>query len=151
MVMGDFNARVGRAASPTEHIGMHGEAHSNANGRLFTSMLDSLDMYSLNARNPAPVNRPDAHLTYFKRSEAGDLLGSSLIDFIVATADVAMPVLTAAGPCARVLDAVVSRTDHLPVVATIHRPVLRRPNKVIKLKLNAEPRDVRVVTAGPLP
>ncbi len=139
VVVGDFNARVGRASSPTQHIGMHGEPHQNANGRLLVSMLAAVDMYALNARTPAPAGRPDAHLTYVKHSSTGQVLGSSLIDYIIATPDIAMPVLSSATPSACVADAVVSGTDHLPVVATIHRPALQRSARVIRLKLNARP------------
>jgi len=144
VVMGDFNARVGRATAPTEHIGMHGEQDINANGRLLLSMLSAVDLYALNARAPACESQPDAHLTYVKRSEAGQVLGASLIDYIIATPDVAMPVLNTANSGALVADPVVSRTDHLPVLATVNRPVLRRSVNAFRLKLNADPHAFRV-------
>ena len=92
VVMGDFNARVGQASMPTAHIGMHGEQdHTiNSNGRLLLSLLTTLDMYTLNART-APTS-PGAHLTLVRPS------GSSLIDYIIATPDIAMPCHAAAGP-----------------------------------------------------
>ena len=58
---------------------------------------------------------------------------------IIATPDVAMPVLPSAHPTALVADAVVSGTDHLPVVATIHRLALRRSGRVVRLRPNTAP------------
>jgi hypothetical protein len=60
LVMGDFNARVGRASGPAERIGMHGESTVNDNGRLLLSLLNTVNLYSLNART-APTS-PHQHI-----------------------------------------------------------------------------------------
>ena len=99
--MGDFNARVGRAAQPTSHIGMHGESNDdvNGNGQLLLSLLSTVNMYALNARTPPPT--ADAHLTYVKRrSASGEVMGKSLIDYVIASPDIAMPSGATAGPTA---------------------------------------------------
>ena len=143
VVMGDFNARVGRAAQPTSHIGMHGESNddANGNGQLLLSLLSTVNMYALNARTPPPT--ADAHLTYVKRrSASGEVMGKSLIDYVIASPDIAMPSGATAGPTAFVGECIVS-TDHLPVITSISRPVHRRGAPVIKLRLNANPKDFR--------
>eukprot|EP00775_Hariotina_reticulata_P015202 gene15202-biopygen2282 len=137
VVVGDFNARVGRAAQPNTHIGMHGESNDdvNGNGNLLISMLNSVDMYALNARTPPPT--PDAHLTYMKHRANGEVMGKSLIDYIITTPDVAMPRGVAAGPTATVGRKLVS-TDHMPVFANIQRVLVRRTAcEKFRLKLNA--------------
>jgi hypothetical protein len=93
--MGDFNARVGRASDPTARIGMHGETTVNDNGRVLLSLLNTVNLYSLNART-APVS-PHQHITC-DRSHGGTRRGS-LIDYVIASADIAMPiVLLSASP-----------------------------------------------------
>jgi exonuclease III len=151
VVMGDFNARVGKASDNVAHIGMYGEPNNdiNANGQLLLSMLASLDMYSLNARTAPPT--PDAHLTYIKRRSAtGTIMGQSLIDYIIVTADIAKPATTDNMPVATVGRRLVS-TDHMPVLATINRAVLRRHTQTIKLRLNAAPKDFRMPHGEPTP
>eukprot|EP00775_Hariotina_reticulata_P004854 gene4854-biopygen6608 len=141
VVVGDFNARVGRAAQPNTHIGMHGESNDdvNGNGNLLISMLNSVDMYALNARTPPPT--PDAHLTYMKHRANGEVMGKSLIDYIITTPDVAMPRGVAAGPTATVGRKLVS-TDHVPVFANIQRVLVRRTAcEKFRLKLNATSKD----------
>jgi exonuclease III len=76
VVMGDFNARVGSASGPTQRIGMHGETTVNENGRLLLSLLDTTNLYSLNART-VPTS-PHQQITC-DRSHGGTRRGSLLI------------------------------------------------------------------------
>jgi len=149
VVMGDFNARVGRAAQPNAHIGMHGESNDdvNGNGNLLLSLLTSVDMYALNARTPP--QSPDAHLTYIKHRANGEVMGKSLIDYIITTPDVAMPRNAAAGPSATVGRQLVS-SDHMPVLATIQRVIVRRTTcERPKLKLNTTSKDFKCQGGSP--
>ncbi|KAF6264726.1 hypothetical protein COO60DRAFT_1482140 [Scenedesmus sp. NREL 46B-D3] len=68
----------------------------------------------------------------------------SLNDYIIASADIAMPCQAAARPTAKVGPYTVGSTDHLPVSACIQRPVARRPAKQVKLRLNAQPNDFKM-------
>eukprot|EP00775_Hariotina_reticulata_P001927 gene1927-biopygen3421 len=96
-------------------------------------------MYALNARTPPPT--PDAHLTYMKHRANGEVMGKSLIDYIITTQDVAMPRGVAAGPTATVGRKLVS-TDHMPVFANIQRVLVRRTAcEKFRLKLNATSKD----------
>jgi hypothetical protein len=122
---------------------MHGESNDdvNGNGQLLLSLLSTVNMYALNARTAPPT--PEAHLTYVKRRLAtGEVMGKSLIDYIIATPEIAMPSGSATCPTAFVGECIVS-TDHMPVITTIARPVHRRGAPVIKLRLNATPKDFR--------
>jgi len=77
----------------------------------------SVDMYALNARTPP--QSPDAHLTYIKHRANGEVMGKSLIDYIITTPDVAMPSKCCCwGPSATVGRQLVS-SDHMPVLATL--------------------------------
>ena len=77
--MGDFNARVGVANEPNDHIGTYGEATENSNGRMFKNMLGELDLYALNARSlMAPAAAQTSHLTYIKYNANGTVMGQSL-------------------------------------------------------------------------
>jgi hypothetical protein len=69
-------------------------------------------------------------------------MGKSLIDYIITTPDLAMP-RNATPPTAVVGRKLVSGTDHLPVLATIQRAVVRRNNQVTKVRLNATHEDFR--------
>ena len=136
IVMGDFNARIGRAASPSARFGMYGEAGTNSNGPLLLSLLDSLNMYALNARSPPAC--PRQHLTLIRSK------GCSLIDYIIASSDIALPCQFAARPTAQVGPRTVAATDHLPVFARFNRRMPRRPAKQVVLRLNAQPKDFRL-------
>jgi hypothetical protein len=138
--MGDFNARVGRASGTAERIGMHGESTVNDSGRLLLSLLNTVNLYSLNART-APTS-PHQHITC-DRSHGGTRRGS-LIDYILASADIAMPCQAAARPTATVGPHIVGATDHLHVSARIVRHVVRRLAKQVVLRLNAQPKDFRL-------
>lgn len=54
VLLGDFNARVPRAADAHARVGQFGETQGNAAGQRMLRMLETLDMYSLNDRTPAP-------------------------------------------------------------------------------------------------
>jgi hypothetical protein len=49
-VLGDLNARVGKAAVPYDHIGMHGEPTANGNGVRLRQLLEATDLYAANGR-----------------------------------------------------------------------------------------------------
>jgi hypothetical protein len=119
---------------------MHGEVTVNDNGRLLLSLLNTVNLYSLNACT-APAS-PHQHITC--DTSHGGTRHSSLIDYVIASADIAMPCQAAARPTATVGSKTVGATDHLLVFARFVRPVVRRPAKQVVLRLNAQPKDFRL-------
>lgn len=55
ILLGDFNARVGRAAAPDQVIGQFGEPTQNAAGSRLQHLLTDSDLYMLNGRCPGSV------------------------------------------------------------------------------------------------
>ena len=53
MLVGDFNARVGKASRPDDIIGQYGEGKKNTNGVEMLEFLESNDMKTLNDRSPS--------------------------------------------------------------------------------------------------
>jgi len=60
-LMGDFNCRVGRAITDTDHIGPWGEPidRIDARGQALRTFLRDNDLYTLNGRSPTPLGEPE--------------------------------------------------------------------------------------------
>ena len=54
MLVGDFNAKVGRAGQPDDIIGQYGEGTKNMNGVEMLKFLEHNEMKTLNERVPKP-------------------------------------------------------------------------------------------------
>lgn len=134
VLVGDFNARVGRADDARAHVGMHGEEVINNNGELLLDLLHSVDLYVLNGRVPSARG---TEYTLERRN------GRSVIDFIIATPDVAQAG-TVPATAACVLSATIGATDHMPVFVSVQRPVQRRRVTGIKTRVNVQPADFRI-------
>ena len=50
MLVGDFNARVGKASRPDDIIGQYGEGNKNTNGVEMLKFLESNEVKTLNDR-----------------------------------------------------------------------------------------------------
>lgn len=62
-LMGDFNSRVGKAATEGEHIGKWGELTTNAAGTALTSLLNANDLFALNGRQQCDAPAYTRHAT----------------------------------------------------------------------------------------
>ena len=62
MLVGDFNARVGKASRPDDIIGQYGEGEKNTNGVEMLNFLESNEMKTLNDRS----SRSEAQWTWIR-------------------------------------------------------------------------------------
>ena len=77
MLVGDYNARVGKASRPDDIIGQYGEGKKNTNGVEMRKFLESNEMKTLNDRSP----RPEAQWTWTRICK--DKRERSVLDYIV--------------------------------------------------------------------
>ena len=77
MLVGDFNARVGKASRPDDIIGQYGEGKKNTNGVEMCKFLESNELKTLNDRSP----RPEAQWTWTRI--CNDKRERSVLDYIV--------------------------------------------------------------------
>ena len=123
VLLGDFNARVGRASKPDDHFGMFGEDGCNANCRLVRDLVKRQDLYSLNGR------KPDSGVYTRIRGGVKTALDYVIVDNSLFSSD----------SHARVLEDYDCGSDHRPVVSSVClprgsslRPRKRRSQKSIR-------------------
>jgi hypothetical protein len=104
ILMGDFNARVGLASKPNDHVGMYGEPAKNANCALMWNLLKSENLYALNSRKAGKGT--------FTRIRSGV---KSILDYIVVDESI----FSRQHSCT-VMEDLDCGSDHHPVVAKIH-------------------------------
>ena len=118
LLIGDFNARVGSAQGPHEHIGMHGEAITpNSNGKLLKQLLQDEGLFALNGREPAGGGSPVAYTR--ERVVNGIPTLQSVVDYAVVESD------TYWGPSRPTFkvhtELEVSTSDHKLLTVGLHR------------------------------
>jgi len=106
ILMGDFNARVGCAEKPNDHIGLFGEKAQNTNCKLMLDLLKEENLFALNGRK--------ADCGIYTRIRSGV---KSIIDYIV----VDERIFSRQYSC-RVLEDFDCGSDHHPVIARVHIP-----------------------------
>ena len=81
VLLGDFNARVGRSADVDDVIGLFGEDTCNASGNRLVSFLNKVELVACNGRKL--VTEPETEWTRVRPS----LNQKSIIDYIVTDVD----------------------------------------------------------------
>jgi len=77
MLVGDFNARVGKANQPNDIIGQYGEEKRNTNGVEMLKFLGNNELRTLNDR----VQKPEAQWTWTRKCK--DERKRSVLDYVV--------------------------------------------------------------------
>lgn len=137
VVMGDLNARVGRAQAAGGHIGEHGEpGPADAAGARLVRLLSATDLYLLNGRR-APRHGTTPEYTRCRGNQ------SAVLDYVLAPKAWAVATPPAVAPRSALTVrpvALVSNTDHALLafrapfpVAPRRAPVLRVPRPQVHL------------------
>ncbi len=86
VLLGDFNARVGRAGGEGERVGCYGEERRDSRGKMLIDFLEAADLYILNGRRPCE----EPEWTREQRVSRGAAAGTtqlSILDYVMANAD----------------------------------------------------------------
>jgi hypothetical protein len=87
VLLGDFNARVGRAREEYERVGRFGEEHSNSRGQQLISLLDATDLYIMNGRRQS-VEVEWTRVRHLQQGAGAGTTQRSVLDYALASANV---------------------------------------------------------------